>query len=101
MTDKRKPSHDLASIRRAAPVMVMTRAALTGAQAMGMGRKDMEAVIGGLTHRNFYKSVTTHADHRVWMDVYHARAGGYDIYIKFVQDMVAEFACTSFKELDP
>ncbi|SIO10043.1 hypothetical protein SAMN05444722_0417 [Rhodovulum sp. ES.010] len=32
------------------------------------------------------------------MDVYHGRAGGYEIYIKFVQDTVAEFTCTSFKE---
>lgn len=98
MTDKRKPSYDLASIGAAAATMTMTRAALLGALAMGMTRADMERVIRGLTHREFYKSVTSFHDHRLWMDVYHAREQGFEIYIKFVQDAVTEFTCTSFKE---
>jgi motility quorum-sensing regulator/GCU-specific mRNA interferase toxin len=32
----------------------------------------MLSVIASLTRRNFYKSMTTHADHRIWQDVYHA-----------------------------
>lgn len=80
--------------------MRMTRAALLGAAAMGMVRADMEAAIRGLTHRDFYKSVTSYGDHRLWMDVYHGRHAGQDIYIKFVQDVVTEFTCTSFKEKD-
>jgi motility quorum-sensing regulator/GCU-specific mRNA interferase toxin len=27
-------------------------------------------VVAGLAPRDFYKSMTTHADHRVWQDVY-------------------------------
>ena len=65
---------------------------------MGMSRADIVNVIKKLNRRDFYKSMTTHHDHKVWMDVYHARTGGYEIYIKFVQDAVAEFVCTSFKE---
>lgn len=63
-----------------------------------MTREDIVRVIKGLRRVDFYKSMTTHHDHKVWMDVYHARSDGYVIYIKFVQDSVAEFACTSFKE---
>lgn len=63
-------------------------------------RQDMENVIRALTRKDFYKSTTTFHDHRIWMDVYHGRAEGYEIYIKFVQDAVTEFSCTSFKEKD-
>lgn len=78
--------------------MTMTRAALIGAAEMGMTRAEVEETIRRLRRRDFYKSMTTHSDHHVWMDVYHGHANGYDIYIKFVQDVVAEFVCTSFKE---
>ncbi|HEY4112481.1 MAG TPA: type II toxin-antitoxin system MqsR family toxin [Rhizomicrobium sp.] len=32
----------------------------------------MIAVIAALSRRNFYKSMTSLADHRIWQDVYHA-----------------------------
>ena len=97
--DRRKPAYDLAAIESAAAGgMSVTTGALRGAAAMGMTRADMMRVIKGLTRRDFYKSVTTYHDHAVWMDVYHGRAEGYEIYIKIVEDMVTEFTCTSFKE---
>ena len=39
---------------------------------MGHTSTEMLAVITALTRRNFYKSMTTYADHRIWQDVYHA-----------------------------
>jgi motility quorum-sensing regulator/GCU-specific mRNA interferase toxin len=30
------------------------------------------AVVLGLKQKDFYKSMTTNADHRIWQDVYHA-----------------------------
>ena len=65
---------------------------------MGMTRADMMRVIKGLSRRDFHKSVTTHQDHAVWMDVYLGRADGHEICIKFVKDVVTAFSCTSFKE---
>lgn len=97
--EKRKPTYDLEAIQAAASAgMRVTTAALRGAAAMGMTRADMMRIIQRLSRRDFYKSMTTHQDHSVWMDVYHGRAEGYEIYIKFVQDVVTEFTCTSFKE---
>jgi motility quorum-sensing regulator/GCU-specific mRNA interferase toxin len=97
--EKKKPTYDLGSIQASAgATMGITNAAIQGAAEMGMTRADMIGVIKGLKRRDFYKSMTTHHNHRVWMDVYHGRADGYEIYIKFVQDTVAEFTCTSFKE---
>lgn len=39
---------------------------------MGLTTADMLQVVASLTRRNFYKSMTTYSDHRVWQDVYHA-----------------------------
>ena len=40
---------------------------------MGLTTAEMLAVIAALSRREFYKSMTTYADHRVWQDVYHAQ----------------------------
>lgn len=99
LMEKKKPTYDLGSIQSSAgSTMGITNSAIRSAAEMGMTRDDMIDVIKGLTRRDFYKSMTTYQNHRVWMDVYHGRADGYEIYIKFVQDTVAEFTCTSFKE---
>lgn len=57
---------------------------------------EMCDVILGLTRSNFYKSMTTHADHRVWQDVYHAAANGYSLYVKLT--VVDDLLIVSFKE---
>jgi motility quorum-sensing regulator/GCU-specific mRNA interferase toxin len=89
VVEKKKPTYDLGSIQASAGATLgITNAAIQGAAEMGMTRADMIGVIKGLNRRDFW----------VWMDVYHGRADGYEIYIKFVQDTVAEFTCTSFKE---
>jgi len=47
-----------------------TKTALIGAEAMGFGFDDIIDVVLALTPIDFYKSMTTHSDHRVWRDVY-------------------------------
>ena len=39
---------------------------------MGLTSGEMLAVIAALTRRDFYKSMTTYADHHIWQDVYYA-----------------------------
>lgn len=39
---------------------------------MGLTTAEMLAVIATLSRREFYKSMTTYADYRVWQDVYFA-----------------------------
>jgi motility quorum-sensing regulator/GCU-specific mRNA interferase toxin len=57
-----------------------TKAALDGGRTVGL---EMLAVIASMSRSEFYKSMTTFSDHRVWQDVYHAAtpAGTY-AYIK-------------------
>jgi motility quorum-sensing regulator/GCU-specific mRNA interferase toxin len=47
-----------------------TRTAREGAVALGLDFDGMLAVVMALTSADFHKSMTTHADHRVWQDVY-------------------------------
>ncbi len=39
---------------------------------MGLTTAEMLAVIASLSRRDFYKAMTSYADHCVWQDVYHA-----------------------------
>ncbi|MCL4774209.1 MAG: type II toxin-antitoxin system MqsR family toxin [Burkholderiaceae bacterium] len=74
-----------------------TKTAIDGGRAMGLTMAEMLAVIAGLTRRDFYKSMTTHADHHVWQDVYHAATpAGCVAYIKLTQ--VNDRPVVQFKE---
>lgn len=55
-----------------AGVAAFTKTALDSGRAMGLTTTEMLGVIAELSRRNFYKSMTTYADHRVWQEVYHA-----------------------------
>ncbi len=73
--EKRTPHYELASVQKLvaeAEVAAFTKTALDGGRAMGLTTAEMLGVIAALSRRNFYKSMTTYADHRVWQDVYHA-----------------------------
>jgi motility quorum-sensing regulator/GCU-specific mRNA interferase toxin len=73
--EKRSPHYDLARVQADIARLgaaAFTKTALDGGRIMGLTTTEMLAVIASLTRRNFYKSMTTYADHRVWQDVYHA-----------------------------
>lgn len=57
----------------------------------------MLAVIEALAPRDFYKSMTTHADHRVWQDVYRPSTAVGRIYLKLT--VIDDVLVVSFKEL--
>lgn len=57
----------------------------------------MCAVVMRLTPGDFYKSMTTHADHHIWQDVYHAKTAGAQVYLKLT--VIDDVLIVSFKEL--
>ena len=60
-----------------------TRTALCNGRDMGLTVGQMVDVVCALGRGNFYKSMTTHADHAVWQDVYRATTPvGKEAYIK-------------------
>jgi len=73
--EKRSPHYDLVRIQADVVRLgaaAFTRTALDGGRSMGLTSSEMLAVIAALSRGNFYKSMTSYADHRVWQDVYHA-----------------------------
>ncbi|MYZ50831.1 type II toxin-antitoxin system MqsR family toxin [Malikia spinosa] len=76
-----------------------TGTAYNGARELGINDlAGMCDVVLALTSADFYKSMTTHADHRIWQDVYHARtASGDEVYLKLT--VIDDVLIVSFKEL--
>jgi motility quorum-sensing regulator / GCU-specific mRNA interferase toxin len=98
--EKRTPHYPLARMQALVARLhaaAFTKAALDGGRAMGLTTVEMLQVIAGLGRKDFYKSMTTHADHRVWQDVYHADTPvGRMAYIKLT--LVAGRPVVQFKE---
>jgi motility quorum-sensing regulator / GCU-specific mRNA interferase toxin len=70
--EKRMPHYDLLQIQAQVARLgaaAFTKTALDGGRSMGLTSADMLRVIAALTRREFYKSMTTYGDHRVWQDV--------------------------------
>lgn len=57
----------------------------------------MLEVVKALTPTDFYKSMTTHADHTIWQDVYRPSTKAGDVYLKLT--VVDDVLIVSFKEL--
>ena len=74
-----------------------THAARAGANELGLDFSDMLAVVIALTPADFYKSMTTHADHTVWQDVYRPSTHAGDVYLKLT--VIDDVLIVSFKEL--
>ncbi len=103
MTEKRRPTYDLAAFKAAFDAigkLNVTGAALRGAAALGFGRAEIVATIQTMKREHFYKSMTAYADHHLWQDVYHVPSDIGMIYVKFTADVVSEFLLLSFKEKD-
>lgn len=98
--EKRITTYDLEVIKLTfsrAENLRVTTTALRDARMMGFSRQDMIDAIQQLKQTDFVKSMTTHADHRVWQDVYNTEFNGYVLYIKFQVDEMGHFVI-SFKE---
>lgn len=74
-----------------------TMSALAGGAALGFDFQGIVSVIMALTPADFYKSMTTHADHRIWQDVYRPRTPAGEVYLKLT--VVDDVLIVSFKEL--
>lgn len=68
---------------------------------MGLELPDKLAAVLALTSADFYKSMTTYADHTVWQDVYRPRicigTHVFDVYLKLT--VINDVLIVSFKKL--
>lgn len=74
-----------------------TFTALAGGAALGLDFEGMVGIVKALTPRDFLKSMTTHADHRIWQDVYRPITVVGEIYLKLT--VLEGVLIVSFKEL--
>ena len=103
MTEKRQPTYDLDAIKStfsAAKSLNATGVAIRSAAALGLGSAEIVGVIQKIERRDFQKSMTSYADHRVWQDVYYVPSDVGELYVKFTADVVNKFLLLSFKEKD-
>lgn len=64
---------------------------------MGLDEAGAISLIAGLSLAAFYKSMTSHNDHKMWQDVYHAPiSDGRLAYIKIT--LLNDLVIVSFKE---
>ena len=97
--EKRTPHCKLTTVKALveAGKVRTTHAARAGANELGLTLSDMLETVKALTPGDFYKSMTTHADHTVWQDVYHPITRSGDVYLKLA--VIDDALIVSFKEL--
>ena len=74
-----------------------TLSALAGGAALGFDFDGIVGVVMALTPADFYKSMTTHAGHRIWQDVYRPTTPAGEVYLKLT--VIDDVLIVSFKEL--
>ena len=84
--EKRVPHYPLSVLKARITeqkIAAFTATALFNIATMRLSLEQAMEILTGLTRSMFYKSMTTHADSRIWQDVYHAATpGGKEAYIK-------------------
>ena len=75
----------------------MTQGAAIGGRLLGLDEDGILTTVLSLKPTDFYKSMTTHADHRVWQDVYRPNTPVGDVYLKLT--VIDDVLIVSFKEL--
>lgn len=83
--EKKKPHYDLAEIKRLVAmsgINSFTRIAQDGLAHMGLRPAQAVAAVLDMERGDFFKSMTTHARHDVWQDVYHVATSAGVAYVK-------------------
>jgi len=97
--EKKKPHYQLSEIHRliTAGCWRFTHVARAGALDLGLDEAGTISLITGLSLSAFYKSMTSHNNHKIWQDVYHAPiSDGRMAYIKIT--LLNDLVIVSFKE---
>lgn len=74
-----------------------THSARVGASELGLAFAEMLDVVMALRPSDFYKSMTTQADHTIWQDVYRPSTKVGQVYLKLT--VIDDVLIVSFKEL--
>ncbi len=98
--EKRSPHYKLNTIKdtfQKVSQLHLSRTARRNTVELCLELEEVVFVIQSLTQSNFYKSMTTYANHKIWQDVYHFEYKDIPLYIKFTVDNEG-YLIVSFKE---
>jgi motility quorum-sensing regulator/GCU-specific mRNA interferase toxin len=97
--EKRTPhcKLNLVKITASAGKVRTTQHARQGASNLGMTFSDMVNVVMSLQSTDFYKSMTTNLDSKIWQDVYRPSTKAGLVYLKLT--VIEDVLIVSFKEL--
>ena len=97
--EKSKPHCSLKGVKEliAAGRVRMTASAVVGGELLGFDRHAIIDFVAQLKPADFYKSMTTHGDHRIWQDVYRPSTPAGSVYLKLM--VIDDLPIVSFKEL--
>lgn len=70
---------------------------MAGGGTLGINFEEMLGIVSALMAKDFYKSMTTHADHTIWQDGYRPTTPAGEVYLKLT--VVDDVLIVSFKEL--
>jgi motility quorum-sensing regulator/GCU-specific mRNA interferase toxin len=96
--EKFTPHCDLPTVKamiQAGKVRITTTASI-GAEALGLNFDGVIDIVMELTINDFYKSMTSHNDHKVWQDVYRPTTKVGKVYLKLI--VINDVLIVSFKE---
>ncbi len=98
--EKRTPHCRLSTVKAliAENKVRMTGTALAGAASLSLDATGILEVVNSLKTNDFYKSMTTHADHCIWQDVYRPNAPVGRVYLKLT--VIEDVLIVSFKALE-
>lgn len=98
--EKRVPHYPLSVLQariQEVGIDALTRTAYVNARLMGMDTTAILATLQSMRSDMFFKSMTTHTDHRIWQDVYHVTCpSGKIAYVKLT--LRAHAVVIQFKE---
>jgi motility quorum-sensing regulator/GCU-specific mRNA interferase toxin len=96
--EKRTPHCRLSVVRSLieAGKVRSTASALAGGAALGLDFDGIVAIVAQLAPADFYKSMTTLADSKVWQDVYRPTTRVGAVYLKLT--VIDDLLIVSFKE---
>lgn len=98
MTEKKKPHYQLKAAKELilAGKVEITGTAVNDGNDLGFSRADILEAVLSLEPREFYKSMTSKYDHRIWQDVYLPRRRDIQFYLKI--SVIEKLLIVFFKE---
>lgn len=90
VTDKWKPHYDLSELKKLISnekTRHITRECIRNAHALGISYTEIIDIVLSITSADFYKSMTSYENRKIWQDVYKPHHGDLELYIKLQKSL--------------